>query len=236
MSRLLAIALPLLLPPVAALAQARPPLPPPPLAPANPRFQSVEYAPDTVFTLRAAPGYQVLVELAPDERIENIALGDSGAWQVTANKRGDRLFVKAIQSGVTTNMTIITDARLYAFELVPLPAPEPDMAYTLRFRYPDPAAAAAAASAEVQAGRYKMQGARALIPSGMHDDGVHTYIEWPAGRTLPAVYAVNDQGKETLVNGMMRDGRMVIDSVQQKLIFRIDGRKATAMRVMAGGR
>lgn len=233
MRQLLALAL--LLIPVATLAQAGPPLPLPP-PPANPRFQSLEYAPDTVFTLRAAPGYQVLVELAPDERIENIALGDSGAWQVTANKRGDRLFVKAIQSGVTTNMTVITDARLYAFELVPLPGPGADMAYTVRFRYPDPAAADPTAIAEAQSGRYKMEGARALIPSGMHDDGVHTYIEWPAGRALPAIYAINDQGKETLVNGMMRDGRMVIDSVQQKLIFRIDGRKATAMRVAAGGR
>lgn len=221
----------LLLLPSAALAQAE--LPPPP---SNPRFQSIEYSPDTVFTLRAAPGYQVTVELAPDERIENIAVGDSGAWQVTANRRGDRLFVKAVRGEVTTNMTVITDARLYSFELTPLPGPQPDMAYALRFRYPDPAAAQATAATEAQAGRYKMQGSRALIPSGMHDDGVHTYIEWPEGRTLPAVYAVNDQGKETLVNGMMRDGRMVIDSVQEKLIFRIDDRKATAIRVAAGGR
>nr|WP_243852850.1 TrbG/VirB9 family P-type conjugative transfer protein [Sphingomonas naasensis] len=221
----------LLLIPSAALAQAELPATPP-----NPRFQSIEYSPDTVFTLRGAPGYQVVVELAPDERIENIAVGDSGAWQVTANRRGDRLFVKAIRGEVTTNMTVITDARLYSFELIPLPDAQSDMAYALRFRYPDPAATSVTAASEVQAGRYKMQGNRALIPSGMHDDGVHTYIEWAEGRTLPAVYAVNDQGKETLVNGMMRDGRMVIDSIQQKLVFRIDDRKATAVRVAEGGR
>lgn len=226
MSHLLAAAL-LLLPSPALAQDALPPTPP------NPRFQSIEYAPDTVFTLRAAPGYQVVIELAPDERIENIAVGDSGAWQVTANRRGDRLFVKAVRAEVTTNMTVITDARLYSFELVPLPGPQPDMAYALRFRYPDLAEASAAAATEVQAGRYKMQGSRALVPSGMHDDGVHTYIEWPEGRTLPAIYAVNDAGKETLVNGMMRDGRMVIDSIQQKLVFRIDGHKATAVRVAA---
>jgi hypothetical protein len=33
------------------------------------------------------------------------------------------------------------------------------------------------------------------------------------------------KGKETLVNGMMRDGRMVIDSIQQRLVFRIDKRQ-----------
>jgi type IV secretion system protein VirB9 len=225
------LAIALIFAPAAALAQSA--LPPPP---SNPRFQSVEYSPDTVFTLRAAPGYQVVVELAPDEHIENVAVGDSGAWQVTANRRGDRLFVKAVQQGVTTNMTVVTDARLYSFELVPLPGPTLDMAYALRFRYPDPSPDPAATAAETETGRYKMRGSQALIPSGMHDDGTHTYIEWPPGRTLPAVYAVNDAGKETLVNGMMREGRMVIDSVQQKLIFRIDDRKATAVRVAAGGR
>jgi type IV secretion system protein VirB9 len=216
----------LLFAPSAALAQTDP-LPPPP----NPRFQSVEYAPDTVFTLRAAPGYQVVVELAPDERIENVAVGNSGAWQVTANRRGDRLFVKAVQAGVTTNMTVVTDARLYSFELEPLSGPQPDMAYSLRFRYPDPTPDPVTAATEAQLGRYKMRGARALIPSGMHDDGVHTYVEWPPDRTLPAVYAIDDAGKEALVNGMMRQGRMVIDSVQQRLIFRIDDHKATATRI-----
>ncbi|WP_171982519.1 TrbG/VirB9 family P-type conjugative transfer protein [Sphingomonas sp. LM7] len=221
----------LLLAPPAALAQADT-LPPPP----NPRFQSVEYSADTVFTLRAAPGYQIIVELAPDERVENVAVGDSSGWQVTANRRGDRLFVKAVRGDVSTNMTVITDARLYSFELVPLPGPQPDMAYALRFRYPTPAGATAEAAPEPQLGRYKMRGTKALLPSGMHDDGVHTYIEWPPERSLPAIYAVNDQGKETLVNGMMRDGRMVIDSIQAKLIFRIDNRSATAVRVVARGR
>jgi type IV secretion system protein VirB9 len=217
------------------LAQAEP-LPPPPDAPPNPRFQSIEYSPDAVFTLRAAPGYQVVVELAPDERVENVAIGDSGAWQVTANRRGDRLFVKAVRGDVATNMTVVTDARLYSFELVPLPGPQSDMPYALRFRYPDPAAAPATVPIEAELGRYKMRGSRALIPSGMHDDGTHTYIEWPEGATLPAVYAVNDAGNETLVNGMMRGGRMVIDSIQAKLVFRIDDHKATAVRVAGGGR
>lgn len=223
----------LLLAPSLAHAQAAPP---PLAAPANPRLQSIEYGPDQVFTVRAAPGYQITVELAPDERIENVAVGDSGAWQVTANRRGDRLFVKALRSDVSTNMTVVTDARLYSFELVPLPGPQSDMAYALRFRYPSPVAAAADTAGGVEQGRYKMRGAKALIPSGMHDDGVHTYIEWPVGRTLPAIYAVNDQGKETLVNGMMRDGRMVIDSIQAKLVFRIDNHSATAQRVASGGR
>ncbi|MDP5278250.1 TrbG/VirB9 family P-type conjugative transfer protein [Sphingomonas sp. DG1-23] len=196
------------------------------------RVRNVDYVADQVVRIEAAAGYQLMLELAPDESIENVAVGDSGAWQVTANKRGNRLFIKPIQAGITTNMVVITDVRLYSFELVPLPGPQPDTAYSVRFRYPAPGSSGAPSKdAEPTAGRYKMGGDASLRPSGMHDDGVHTYIEWPEDRALPAIYAVDANGKEMLVNGMMRDGRMVIDSIQERLVFRVDKHRATAVRV-----
>jgi len=205
----------------------------------DPRVQSVDYNAEQVVTLQAAPGYQITVELAPDEHIDNVAVGDSGAWQVTANRRGDHLFVKPIQAGISTNMVVVTDVRNYTFELVPLGGPTPDMAYMVRFRYPSPPGGESpAGDAQTQAqavpGRYKVSGDHSLRPSGIDDDGVHTYIEWPAERALPAVYALNDQGKETLVNGMMREGRLVIDSVQSRLVFRLDHHVARADRVASG--
>jgi type IV secretion system protein VirB9 len=196
------------------------------------RLQSIDYAADQVFILEVAVGYQLTVELAPDEQIENVAVGDSSAWQVTANRRGDRLFIKPLQSGVTTNMTVITNSRLYAIDLVPLPGPSPEMAYTVRFRYPEPGEDAAQAEAEAPVeGRYRVSGARGLQPSRIGDDGRHTYIEWPADRAIPAVYGIDAQGRETLVNGMMRDDVYVIDSVMPRLIFRIDRETARAVRV-----
>ncbi|HEX8192350.1 MAG TPA: TrbG/VirB9 family P-type conjugative transfer protein [Allosphingosinicella sp.] len=203
------------------------------------RLQTIDYAADQVVILEVAAGYQLTVELAPDEQIENVALGDSSAWQVTANRRGDRLFIKPLQSGVTTNMTVITNARLYAIDLVPLMSPSPDMAYTVRFNYPDGERTgegggedgdAAEAEAPVD-GRYRVSGARALQPSRIGDDGRHTYIEWPADRPIPAVYGVRENGEETLVNGMMRDDVYVIDAVLPRLVFRIDRETARAVRV-----
>ncbi|WP_404336919.1 TrbG/VirB9 family P-type conjugative transfer protein [Sphingomonas sp. MMS12-HWE2-04] len=218
--------------PVSAKQELPQDLPPAPgQGAAETHFRTIEYEPDQVVRLQAALGYQLMVELAPDERIETVAVGDTTTWQVTANKRGDRLFVKPLQAGAVTNMTVATDVRLYSFELVPLAGPQPDMAYAVRFRYHPPASNA---PADVEpSGRYKLAGNAALRPSGMHDDGVHTYIEWPADRALPAIYAIDDNGKEALVNGMMRDGRMVIDSVQQRLVFRIDSHRATAVRVVS---
>lgn len=209
------------------------PLPPPPTA--DPRVQTVDYREDQVIVLQAAPGYQLTVELGADERVENVAVGDSGAWQVTANRRGDMLFIKPLQSGVTTNMTVVTDGRLYAFDLVPLYGPTPEMAYRVRFRYPAAEGAAAeeaTGEATLIEGRYRLSGVRALRPARISDDGRHTYIEWPKDATLPAVYALDARGEETLVNGMMRDGLFVVDSVVPRLAFRIDRQVARATRVV----
>ena len=197
----------------------------------DPRIQTVDYDSDQVVLLEAAPGYQVTLEFGSDERIESVAVGDSSAWQVTPNRAGNHLFVKPVQSNVGTNMVVVTDVRIYAFDLAPLYGPAANMPYTVRFNYPSPATDAPADTPELVEGRYRLSGARALRPSRISDDGRHTYIEWPADRELPAVYALDASGDEGLVNGMMRDDLFVIDSVVPRLVFRIDRQVARAVRV-----
>ena len=222
----LALALIALLAAAPLAAQVRPQA----AAGGDPRVQSVEYRADQVVALDVAPGYQLMLEFAPDERIESVAVGDSAAWQVTPNRNGDRVFVKPLQS-LPSNLTVVTSARLYAFELNPLFGPSPEMAYVVRFTYPAAETASAETGPAALAGRYRLSGARALRPSRISDDGRHTYIEWPRDRTLPAVYALDERGQEALVNGMMRDDLFVIDAVVPRLVFRIDRDVARAERV-----
>jgi type IV secretion system protein VirB9 len=200
----------------------------------DPHIQTIEYNAEQVVELQGAPGYEMTIELAPDEQVENVAVGDSSAWQVVASHRGDHLFVKAVAGGVATNMTVVTNVRLYAFLLTPLPGPGADSAYTIRFHYPSAAQALAEdGPAGAAQGRYRLSGEKALRPSAISDDGRRTYIQWPREATLPAVYAL-DGGQETLVNGMMRDDVFVIDSIAADLVFRIDRRSARARRVAGG--
>lgn len=203
-------------------------LPPPP--PGSAHVLVLDYAEDRVIQVQGAPGYQVAIEFDGNERIENVAVGDSGAWQVTSNKRSDHLFVKQIQGGVSTNMVVVTDHRLYTFDLTPLMGPVDQMAYAIRFRYPSPIAPGPATEAMV--GYYRLSGDRTLRPSAISDDGVHTYMEWPASAALPAIYALDSEGHETLANGAMREGIYVIDSVGARLIFRRDARVAYARRLV----
>jgi type IV secretion system protein VirB9 len=200
----------------------------------DPRIQTVTYDANQVVQLQVASGYQLSVEFGPDERIENIAVGDSGAWQVSPNKRGDHLFIKPLQAGAVTNLTVVTDARSYAFELMPAMGPGPTLPFTVRFIYPVAEAVPSASPARAfKAGRYALSGDSALRPSAMTDDGVHTTFTWPADRTMPAVFAIDDEGHETLVNGAVRDGSYVVDSVANRYRFRIDKHTAGAVRVPA---
>ncbi|PSJ36402.1 TrbG/VirB9 family P-type conjugative transfer protein [Allosphingosinicella deserti] len=203
----------------------------------NPRLQSIDFIDGQVVLLETALGYQLTVELAPDEQIENVAVGESGAWQVTANRRGDRLFIKPLQAGVVTNMTVITSARSYFMDLVALAEPTPETAYSVRFRYPAPADEMAAAPGPATAtGRYRLEGDRALRPVAISDDGIRTYLSWRDGLAIPAVYGTERNGTESLVNGMMREDVFVIDAVYEKLVFRIDRATASAERVRPRGR
>lgn len=198
--------------------------------PSDPRIRIVDYVADQVVRIEAAQGYQVTLQFGSDERIENVAVGDSSAWQVSANRRGDLLFIKPVREGVTTNLTVATDARLYALELSPTGADGASAPYMVRFRYPSPLNETLAAAGELT-GRYRLSGARALRPSRIADDGTRTYIEWPDDLALPAVYTLDRRGREMLVNGNMRGRFYVIDEVLPRLLFRIDAEVARAVRL-----
>ena len=204
----------------------------------DPHLQQVDYDAGEIVQLRGAPGYQLMVELSPDEQVQNVAVGDAGAWQVSVNKEADRLFIKPIQPGVATNMTIVTSVRIYSFDLMSMDGPTADMPYTVQFRYPPPKPALAdgqyvdVSAVTRRLSRYKVTGDRLLWPSSVTNDGQHTYISWPRTAPIPAVYALDALGNESLVNGMMGpDDVYVIDGAPQELTFRIDRSVAHAVRI-----
>lgn len=181
----------------------------------------------------------MMIELSPDEQVQSVALGDSSAWQVSANKEGDRLFLKPSLPNVSTNMTVVTSVRIYNFDLASIPELTPDIPYTVKFRYPATKARAEdgqyvdVAAATKRISRYKVSGSKQLWPSGMTNDGEHTFIVWPIRAAIPAVYAVDAKGQDTMVNGMMgTDDVYVIDGVPDRLSFRIDNNVAYAERIV----
>lgn len=221
-------------PPEPESAEQQLPLIPPPLPPSadagsanDPRVQQIPYNPDQVVTLGVGAGYAAVVELGSDERVDNVVVGNSAAWQVTANHRGDRVIVKPLAGATYTNMIVLTDSRRYLFMLDPYG----QASYLIRFTYPQPLAQAVdQPAAGTSLGTYKFRGDRALFPAAMHDDGRSTTITWPSRSALPATFAMNGGSRERLVNGRMVGDDFVVEGTASRYKFRLGSAEATATR------
>lgn len=182
---------------------------------ADPHLQTRVYEPGEVTTITGAVGWQIMIEFAPDERIENVSIGDSNAWQVTPNRRARMLFVKPLSRKASTNMTVVTSARQYAFNLAvgPRGARTP---WVVRFAYPQVEQAVEAPPpppppVALDFG-YALAGDPGLLPGRVWDDGRQTYFEFAEDTAMPAIFA--GAGKdESLVNVSVR-GRVAV--VQQR--------------------
>jgi type IV secretion system protein VirB9 len=203
----------------------------------DPRLQTLQYDAGQVFRLRVPLGFQTTLVLDPNEQVENIALGDSSAWQVTPNQRGDHVFIKPLRVDGITNLTIVTDTRVYVFELSGTSGGTPDAPFVVRFHYPpSPVSGTAETQPADEISRYRLSGTVSLRPQAVTDDGMRTYVEWRPGQPIPAVFALDERRREILVDGHMRDGRYVIDAIHQALLFRLDRQVARATRQPGDGR
>jgi type IV secretion system protein VirB9 len=205
---------------------------------ADPRVQTVMFKEDSVVALRGHYGYQMMIEFGDDERIENVSIGDSIAWQVTPNRRADTLFVKPVEFDAATNMSVITSKRRYAFQLsaqAPDGPGDPSIIYRVKFSYPPDldtdggASTPALAPILVTNQSYSVSGGTTNVPSRVFDDGQKTYFEWPAGAATPAVFAVGLDGSESLVNFVIRGELMVVERVGPGFMLR-NGTETTLVR------
>jgi len=222
----------------------------PPAAAQDNRLQTLVFDENAVVRIDGRVKVQTTIKFAPDEVIENVAIGDSAAWQVQPNKAQTILFVKPLELAARTNMTVVTDRRTYLFDLVASPRNAP--LYVLQFRYPElekaeeEARLAMAAEAEALALRaaanpaelaaandpyavvdpaslnfaWASAGAAELLPSRAFDDGDAVFLSWPAGIAIPAILVTNDEGVEGPVNFTVRGDTVVVDGVPPQIILR----------------
>ena len=100
------------------------------------------FDPGAIVRIEGKPSVQATIRFGEDELIENVAIGNSNAWQVTPNKRANLLFVKPLAEKAATNMTVVTNAHTYFFDLVASPKAANPL-YELAFTYPQEAKTAA---------------------------------------------------------------------------------------------
>lgn len=201
---------------------------------ADPHIQSVIYDPDEVIALKGALGWQIMIEFAADERIENVSIGDSLAWQVTPNKRAKMLFLKPMLRNGNTNMTVVTSQRHYAFSLStgPRTARTP---WVLRFEYPVPVVEVLPEPpppppVNLNFG-YVRVGHPGVMPTRVWDDGRQTYFEFAVDTPIPAIFAAGPGKKdESLVNVATRGRIQVVQQTGRRFILRAGSQFVTVTR------
>lgn len=197
---------------------------------ADTRLHTEFYSADRVVQVSGHEGFETSIVFKDDEKIENVAVGDSLAWQVTPNKRANVLFLKPILPNARTNMTVVTDKRIYMFDLVPSTAIRATL-YNLRFQYPgDPTPVPAQVLVKAdppplpppQAMNFSwsMKGEKKLFPAHICDDGKSIYLNWEKSAPIPAILAAAADGTEGPVDYTIKDNTMIISTETKTLILR----------------
>jgi type IV secretion system protein VirB9 len=204
------------------------------------RISTKAYDAQEIVRLDGRAGVQATIAFADEEQIENVAIGDSASWQVTPNKRANLLFVKPLGPTARTNMTVVTDRHMYLFDLAASPTAPP--VYVLRFTYPNEPKADKPLTAGMSADEalalanppkeqpaadpaslnfaWSTKGARKILPSRIYDDGIATYLTWPARTPIPAILTRNAKGEEGAVNYAVRGEVLILDSVPKTILLR----------------
>lgn len=234
-------------------------------SPYDSRVRVIDYNRMDVVKLSTFYGVSTHVQFADDEAIRDVAIGDDQAWNIVP--RGNHLFIKPRAKKADTNITVVTDKRVYNFILIVAPRStkdstawqDPNLVYGVSFRYPQEEAAklaaeqAAKAKAEeikrrwdtvkikfakiTKAGEvdyvgeksiplekqnydYWMAGSDEISPTAARDDGRFTYLAFSNNRDMPAVYQVDANGKEALINTSVEGNTIIIHRVVSALKLR----------------
>ena len=211
---------------------------------ADERIRQVAYSASEVYEVVGSYRFTTTIEFERGETVQYLTLGDTIAWQ--AHPMGHRVHLKPVEPRAVTNLTVVTDRRTYYFRLTAgNPKDKRDATFLLRFTYPPEAdiavnpgairrSAGSAAKDElatrvkVRNCNYSVSGSRNIKLVRTCDDGLFTYLEFAENATLPAFFAVDPDGNETVVNYRMEGKYAVIERVGSLFTLR-DGQEALCL-------
>jgi type IV secretion system protein VirB9 len=210
------------------------------------RIKYYVYRPDTVYKYVGYYKIQSRIDLDPKEQIVSISMGNTGLWDI--QPQGHRIFIKPKEFEAETNMTIITDKRIYYFELYAEEAQnmrEGKVNFAIAFVYadtnqdpkkagkdgsffelkyppePKPEVPNPITYANYLNFNYSLAGSKYVSPLEVFDDGEFTYIKFKdINADLPAIFEVMPDGHETLINFRKKEGYIIIEKVSSRYTLR----------------
>lgn len=154
------------------------------------------------------------------------------------DSEGKDIFVEPVPGTWNTNVLVSTNRRVYVFDLK-LYHNSPKVAFLIKFSYPeDEMRRALAEEARKQRevnmdktpvvanASYTMKARRRsknITPSNVFDDGEFTYFTFPGNKDIPAIFHVNENKEESIVNSHIdpkMPGTVVVHRIGRQFYLR----------------
>jgi type IV secretion system protein VirB9 len=190
------------------------------------RIRQAAYNAEEVYRLTGFVGYQTDLVFETGESFLGLGAGDIEGISFVA--QDNHLFLKPRAAKIGTNLTILTSRRTYQIDYA-ASAAQPDasepVTYVLRFIYPPPLKEPDAKQALLATPRprnvdYWFCGDPSLQPTSASDDGVHTRLSFAPKAEQPAIFVLNEDWTESLLNFSMDAGDVILHRVARRLILR----------------
>lgn len=213
---------------------------------ADPRIKNVNYSPNDVYVIHGHYGYSTHIIFAEDEVIEHLSPGDSIAWQF--NPKNNHLFLQPVEDEADTNLSVLTNKRMYNFELRAGQAAhvsDRSLSFLVQFHYPQDELQKQLMAQEVAQVeekkwiakdfdpenlnfKYSMRGDESIAPNKVFDDGLFTYFQFDESIKTPAIFLVDADKKESLVNYHVKGRYIVVQSTGAQFMLR-ENQQATCI-------
>ena len=202
------------------------------------RFKVFSYSPNTVYRLTVPYDTSTYLEFEGDETPSSFSFNNQRqtAWDVVPAQ--NRLYIRPVESDADSQMTVMTNKRVYFFELF---AKEPeskdifkdkDFAFYIKFYYPTSgdsdnikryatSVLPDLSKPEKYNFNYTLNGEDYLFPVKIFDDGRFVYFEFKEkGGVQPAIFSVDSAGFESIVNYRVVGPYVAVESMGPRYTLR----------------
>jgi len=214
------------------------------------RVRVVDYNPLNVIKLATFYGVSTHVQFADGETIKDVAVGDDQAWKVAPRGNHLFIKPTAIEADTNLTIVTDKRTYQFALVVQPHPIKDakawtdPNLIFSLTFRYPDEDAAKLAANEKKAAQQlvdnkvqsklaasvgkkdsdknynYWVAGSTEISPTSAFDDGRFIFLAFSNNRDMPAIFEVDKEGNESLINTNVVGNTIVIQRMIPELILR----------------
>ncbi|MEM7616782.1 MAG: TrbG/VirB9 family P-type conjugative transfer protein [Pseudomonadota bacterium] len=203
------------------------------------RLKTLRYHPHVVYKFTGYYYFQTIIEFEEGETISTISMGSPQGWSISNS--GNRLFIKPVSltpEDSLTNMTLISNKRMYFFEMHADEVEDvtsQEIPFIISFIYPEIDNSAKVIQIENNNPinvtdnkylnyNYTLSGDATVAPTQIFDDGLFTYFKFDSTQPIPAFFEVGRDGYEGIINyrveGKNEEEYIVIESIVSQFTLR----------------